>query len=306
MQGALHGTPGGTAAGLTRAGAGQDKNGRLHLVVALDETEVDLKRLTARIGCGKKYLRMAAEDLLQPVLGVAPGCVTPLALANADSARDVVLLLDARMRDQDRVVVHPLTNTASTALAPAGLEQFLRALGREVRYVDFAADPVVNKDNPPDLKAFVESFAPHPLLAKPAGEASTNGGGGGGAGSGGGGGQEGKKAKKKKQAAAKKPPPPALEGWVAAPGGRPCSRGRGTDAAARSRDDVLAMVAELLPRLAAACQGAGGGAVSAAGLAGALEADLVGELNTLRNTAYTRGYLAGKAELAAKLHPRGR
>ena len=113
-------------------------------MVALEETEVDLKRLTSRIGCGKKYLRMAAEDLLQPVLGVAPGCVTPLALANADSARDVVLLLDAQLRAQDRVLVHPLTNTASTALAPAGLEQFLRALGREVRYVDFAADPVVN------------------------------------------------------------------------------------------------------------------------------------------------------------------
>lgn len=271
-------------------------------MVALEETEVDLKRLTSRIGCGKKYLRMAAEDLLQPVLGVAPGCVTPLALANADSARDVVLLLDAQLRAQDRVLVHPLTNTASTALAPAGLEQFLRALGREVRYVDFAADPVVNKDNPPDLKAFVESFAPHPLLAKPAGEASTNGGGGGG------GGQEGKKAKKKKQAAAKKPQKPALEGWVAAPGGPPkgggLTRGRPDDDA-HYRDDVLAMVAELLPRLAAACQGAGG-TVTAAGLAGALEADLLGELNTLRNTAYTRGYLAGKAELAAKLQPRGR
>ena len=63
--------------------------------VALDETEVDLKRLTARIGCGKKYLRMAAEDLLQPVLGVAPGCVTPLALAcAAGNPKLVGLLLD--------------------------------------------------------------------------------------------------------------------------------------------------------------------------------------------------------------------
>ena len=53
------------------------------------------------------------------------GSVTPLAAAQP-SAQGVVLLLDAGLRGKERIVVHPLSNEASTLLAPAGLEAYLR------------------------------------------------------------------------------------------------------------------------------------------------------------------------------------
>ena len=72
---------------------------------------------------------MAPPDLLPDVLGVPSGSATPLALANP-SAASVVLLLDARFQQQQRLWVHPLTNTATTVITPAGLETFLRSPDR--------------------------------------------------------------------------------------------------------------------------------------------------------------------------------
>ena len=76
---------------------------------------------------------MAPADLLPDVLGVPLGSATPLALANP-SASGVVLLLDARFQQQQHLWVHPLTNTATTVITPAGLEAFLRlSIGSTIR-----------------------------------------------------------------------------------------------------------------------------------------------------------------------------
>lgn len=60
-----------------------------------------------------------------PPRQVPLGSCTPLALAQP-SAANVALLLDDKLRGQDRVFVHPLENTATTVLSAAGLEAFLR------------------------------------------------------------------------------------------------------------------------------------------------------------------------------------
>lgn len=74
---------------------------------------------------GKGGLRFAPEELLDEVLKVPPGSVTPLAVAQPEAAK-VVLLLDQRVKDQSKVIVHPLVNTCSLVMAPAALEAALR------------------------------------------------------------------------------------------------------------------------------------------------------------------------------------
>eukprot|EP00951_Prasinocladus_malaysianus_P027096 scaffold242176_cov53-Prasinocladus_malaysianus.AAC.2 len=91
---------------------------------------------------------------------VPQGGVTPFALVQ-DSAADVVCILDENIRGASELALHPLTNTQTVAISPAGLEAFLSSVGRPVTYVDLAAEPAINADNPPDLKHLLDSARPY-------------------------------------------------------------------------------------------------------------------------------------------------
>lgn len=82
--------------------------------------------LSARLGVGKGGVRLAPDELVGEVLGLPLGSVTPLAVAQPAAAAAVCLLLDAKLRGQPRVWVHPLDNRSSVGLAPQGLEAFIR------------------------------------------------------------------------------------------------------------------------------------------------------------------------------------
>ncbi len=62
------------------------------------------------------------------MLGVEPGSVTPFAAVN-DAGGKVRVVLDAGILDAPMIHAHPLTNTATTAIAPADLLRFLDASG---------------------------------------------------------------------------------------------------------------------------------------------------------------------------------
>ena len=98
------------------------------LVVAKEDTRVDLKALAGRLGHGR--YSFAKNHLLQQVLNVAPGSVTPLALIN-DSAREVSVVVDKSLMDFAELNCHPLQNTATTRLKTADLLRFIRARGHE-------------------------------------------------------------------------------------------------------------------------------------------------------------------------------
>lgn len=124
---ALHGRmPGGHTKNLFL----KDRKGRLFLVVARDDTEIDLKRLPARLGCGR--LSFGRAELLRERLGVEPGSVTPFAVIN-DTAGAVEVVLDAGLMQLDRLNFHPLRNDATTAIARADLIRFLAARGHAPR-----------------------------------------------------------------------------------------------------------------------------------------------------------------------------
>jgi len=116
------------------------KKDNLWLVVALEDTPVDLKTLHRRIGSGR--LSFGKPDLLREVLGIEPGSVTPFALIN-DRDRRVNVVLDEALLANDTLNFHPLTNTATTTIATDDMLKFIAACGHEpmrVVLADSAAD----------------------------------------------------------------------------------------------------------------------------------------------------------------------
>ncbi len=114
-----------------------DKEGQMVLVVAKDDTRVDLKALAKELGFGR--LSFGYAELLVKVLGVPPGSVTPFALIN-DTAGSVIVVVDRALMDFAEVNCHPLENTATTTLAMLDLLRFIKACGHEPRVFPLCAD----------------------------------------------------------------------------------------------------------------------------------------------------------------------
>jgi Ala-tRNA(Pro) deacylase len=105
-----------------------DKEERMVLVVAKDDTRVDLKALAKNLGLGR--LSFGSSELLEAVLGVPGGSVTPFALIN-HTAADVIVVVDWALMEFAEVNCHPLENTATTRLATSELLRFIGACGHE-------------------------------------------------------------------------------------------------------------------------------------------------------------------------------
>ena len=112
----------------------RNKKEAMWLVVALEDREIDLKRLGEALGAGR--LSFGSPERLRRHLGVEPGSVTPLSLAN-DESRVVRLVLDRGVAEGGPVNAHPLVNTMTTALSPADLLRFFEATGHTPRWLDF-------------------------------------------------------------------------------------------------------------------------------------------------------------------------
>lgn len=106
----------------------KDKKGKLWLVTCRHDLRVDLNALSRRLGAAR--FSFGKPELLKEVLGVEPGSVTPLALAN-DAGGQVQAVLDSGLMQHAQVNCHPLRNTASTAIGSADLVRFMRSNGHE-------------------------------------------------------------------------------------------------------------------------------------------------------------------------------
>ncbi len=106
----------------------RDKDGRMALVVAKEDSRVDLKALSGKLGLGR--FSFGKPELMLAVLGIEPGSVTPFALING-TARDVTVVVDRALLDFAEVNAHPLRNNATTRLATDDLLRFMRASGHE-------------------------------------------------------------------------------------------------------------------------------------------------------------------------------
>ncbi|GGY36869.1 prolyl-tRNA synthetase associated domain-containing protein [Parvularcula lutaonensis] len=117
----------------------QDKDGRLTLVTALGSNRADLKKIAEAVGA-RGRLSFAKGAVMEEVLGVAPGHLTPFALINDRSMRIGQVVLDEDLFRFDTVWAHPLRNTASTAIAPEDLRRFAELHSRAVIVLGLAED----------------------------------------------------------------------------------------------------------------------------------------------------------------------
>jgi Ala-tRNA(Pro) deacylase len=105
----------------------KDKKGKLFLVTAVENTQIDLKRLHEVIG-GSGRLSFGNAEQMMAHLGVEPGSVTAFGVIN-DAAGAVTMILDARLEAFGRINCHPLVNTMTTGVGYADLLRFLGETG---------------------------------------------------------------------------------------------------------------------------------------------------------------------------------
>src|SRR5262249_32226351 len=119
------------AGGHTKSLFLKDKKGALFLVVAQEDSVVELKGLHRRLGASGRF-SFGSADLLRETLGVQPGAVTPFAVMN-DGAGRVAVILDADMMTHEILNFHPLDNTMTTTVSRDDLVRFLEAAGHVPR-----------------------------------------------------------------------------------------------------------------------------------------------------------------------------
>ena len=113
----------------------QDRDGVIVLISAWVDSQLKLNQLHKLIGT--RRLSFASAELMQEMLGIAPGAVTAFALLNDRDGR-VRFIADKALMGFEMVNFHPLVNTATTAISAADLRRFVAATGHDLTEVDFA------------------------------------------------------------------------------------------------------------------------------------------------------------------------
>ena len=108
------------------------KGDRHYLVILPIEKQADLRQLVRVIGDDR--LSFGSADRLHARLGLTPGSVSPFGLIN-DDARSVRVIVDADLRQAQRLIFHPNDNRASVTISLADFERFLASRGNVVRWL---------------------------------------------------------------------------------------------------------------------------------------------------------------------------
>lgn len=111
----------------------RDKRGRRHvLVVTLCEKTVAIRDVVRLIDADA--LSFASPERMMRYLGVTPGSVTLLGLAN-DQSHSIEVLIDREVWAAERIHAHPLVNSATLVIPHDGVIRFLDHTGHVPRVV---------------------------------------------------------------------------------------------------------------------------------------------------------------------------
>ena len=105
----------------------------LFLLVVEGQKRVDLKALSKVLNITK--LSFASVDTLMKYLGVEPGAVTLLGVAN-DKDHNVQVLFDEPVWQAEALQCRPLVNTATLAIPHEGINKFLIATRHEAKIIN--------------------------------------------------------------------------------------------------------------------------------------------------------------------------
>ncbi len=100
----------------------KDKKNNLFLVVTLSDKQINIKDVAKKIDA--KSPSFGKPELLEEVMGVTPGSVTPFAVINIKN-HDVKIVLDEEMMEHTLLNFHPLVNTATTTITSDDLLKFM-------------------------------------------------------------------------------------------------------------------------------------------------------------------------------------
>lgn len=110
----------------------RDKKGGFWLVVAQEDTKIDLRQVASALGAPR--LSFAKTEDLAALLGIIPGAVSPLALIN-DANAQVRVVLERRLLDCSLLNFHPLRNDRTTTIATPDLLKFLDAIQHPAHWI---------------------------------------------------------------------------------------------------------------------------------------------------------------------------
>jgi Ala-tRNA(Pro) deacylase len=113
----------------------RDNKEKMFLVVAANETKIDLKKLGGVLGCGR--LSFGSADRLWTNLGIRQGSVNPFCIIN-DVGGNVRIMLDAGMMQSAIVNYHPMDNAMTIGICPADLVRFIESTGHKAEIVDLS------------------------------------------------------------------------------------------------------------------------------------------------------------------------
>lgn len=111
----------------------RDNKKKMFLVVAANETKIDIKKLQTVLECGR--LSFGSTERLWQHLGIRPGSVCPFTVIN-DKEHQVQIILDSQMMKAPLVNYHPLDNAMTIGLSPDDLMKFFAHTGHNAAIVD--------------------------------------------------------------------------------------------------------------------------------------------------------------------------
>ncbi len=112
----------------------RDKKGSRHFLVTVPEDkQVDLKALSGKLDCSR--LSFASPERLKTHLGIEPGSVSLLALAN-DHEKKVEAFVDQDIWQAEAILCHPLVNTSTLVIPREDMGQFLEKTGHGVKLIE--------------------------------------------------------------------------------------------------------------------------------------------------------------------------
>ena len=112
----------------------RDKKAIRHFLVTVPEDKkVDLKALSSVLETSR--LSFASPDRLKTHLGIEPGSVSLLALAN-DKENNVEVFIDREIWEDTAILCHPLVNTSTLVIPRESMERFLEKTGHGLRLIE--------------------------------------------------------------------------------------------------------------------------------------------------------------------------
>ncbi|MDE2588969.1 MAG: prolyl-tRNA synthetase associated domain-containing protein [Patescibacteria group bacterium] len=108
------------------------KGDQYFLVIMQADKRLDTKKLSETLGT---KLSFASPEILQQLLGLTPGSVSPFGLIN-DTNHVVQVLVDKSLLSYETLGYHPNSNTATLVISSKDLQKFLMSTGNKVSYIE--------------------------------------------------------------------------------------------------------------------------------------------------------------------------